>query len=115
MPPWLVWSSAVTWIVLMVALSFEVSNSFPAIVLGPHPSESYAQAVDFKAATGKAGVDKTKVRFDTTKGLVEAWAADPMYTLETGSGMVYDPDNPERVMTQDAWAEARPTHGPYQS
>lgn len=106
-PPWLVISSALTWVALMVALSFEVSNAFPAIVLGPHPSQSYAQAVDFKEGKGRGGVDKTKVRFDTTKGLVEAWAADPMYTLETGSALVYDPDNPDRVMAQDAWAEAR--------
>ena len=108
-PAWLILSSALLWLVLTVAITFVVDSAVPALVLGPDPGRAVATSVIFTEAKARRDVDRTEVRFETDAGIVEAWAADPHHTLREGSSVVYDRGNPQRVMAEVTWAEARST------
>jgi antibiotic biosynthesis monooxygenase (ABM) superfamily enzyme len=106
---WAVWLSVGAAVVALVALTFVIDDAFPAWMLGPDPQVSVVSDVSFREAQGRRDVDRTRVWFETSEGLVEAWAADPNHALTTGSRVVYDPEHPQRVMDAQAWGSARST------
>lgn len=106
-PPWVDALSAVVVVAAMVPLTFVVDGALPALVLGSDPGRSTAQAVEFREASTRRDVDRTRVRFETSGGVVEAWAADPDYILSSGTRVVFDTDHPERVMPESTWEKER--------
>ena len=83
-------------------------GALPALVLGSDPERSVAQVVDFREASTRRDVDRTRVRFQTSSGVVvEAWAANPDYILGPGTRVVFDTENPQRVMPEITWEKER--------
>ena len=106
-PRWLVALSAVVMVGGTTCLTFVVDGAVPALVIGSNPGRSAAQTVDFREAQ-RRDVDKSRVWFEATDGIVvEAWAADPDYILGPGTAVVYDADNPQRVMPERTWEKER--------
>jgi hypothetical protein len=108
-PAWLMASSALIWLVLTVGITFVVDSAVPALVLGSDPGRAVAGSVVLTEAQSRRAVDRTTVRFDTGRGVVEAWAADPRYTQQKGSPIVFDRAQPQRVMAEGTWSAARST------
>ena len=96
----------------MVPLSFVVDGALPALVLGSHPGRAVAQSADLREASSRRDVDRTRIRFETSPGVVtESWAADPDYVLGPGTRLVFDTENPQRVMPESTWKKERSAPG----
>lgn len=107
-PPWVPAVSALVAVGAMVVLSFVVDGALPALVLGAQPGRSVAESADLREASGRREVDRTRVWFETSSGVrVKAWAADPDYVLGPGTKVVFDPQNPQRVMPESTWEKER--------
>lgn len=106
-PPWVAIVSGALVIGGMVALTFVIDGALPALVLGPDPGRSIAKSSDFTEASNRRDVDRTRIRFENNDVVVDTWAADPDYVLSAGTPVVFDTDNPRRVMPESTWEKER--------
>lgn len=99
----------IVFIVFTVPVTFVLDDAVPAFVLGAAPGHAEATEVSAKEARSRGDMERTRVQFETEKRVVRAWVADPDHTLVSGSWIVFDRHNAQRVMAEETWAAARAT------